>query len=302
MVARSLRAQEARIGVAAGAENMSRVPYFLDNFRWGHRLGDVTLRDQLVIACPHTGVPRAVQAANEALEFGVGRDEQDRWAVQSQTRCAAAVSDGRFVDEIVPVDIPADGGKPAHLSADESPRPATTYEALASLPTVYGSRTVTAGNAPGLSTGASAVVLTTRAIARDNGSTPIARVIATAMVSGPPERITSIPAVAAARVLDKAGVHLSQVKRIEINEAFAAVPLVSTLMLADHDRVRAKRLRELVNVNGGAIALGHPTGATGARLVITLVNELTRQGGGIGLATICGGIGEGEAILLEVEG
>jgi acetyl-CoA C-acetyltransferase len=302
MVARSVRAHEARIGVAAGAENMSRVPYFLDDFRWGHRLGDVTLRDQLVISCPHTGVPRAVQAANEALEFSVGREEQDRWAVQSQTRCAAAVSAGRFVDEIVPVDVGAGGGAPAHLSADESPRPATTYDALASLPTVYGSRTVTAGNAPGLSTGASAVVLTTRAIARSNRSAPIARVIATAMVSGPPERITSIPAVAAARVLDKAGVHLSQVKRIEINEAFAAVPLVSTLMLADRDRIRAKRLRELVNVNGGAIALGHPTGATGARLVITLVNELRRQGGGIGLATICGGIGEGEAILLEVEG
>jgi acetyl-CoA C-acetyltransferase len=300
LAARSLRAHDAAIAVAGGAENMSKVPYFLEDQRWGHRLGDVTLKDQLVISCPHTGVARAVQAANEALEFGIGRDRQDEWAVQSQARCAAAASAGRFDEELFPVDL--HGTADEQLRADESPRPQTTYEELARLPTIYGSRTVTAGNAPGLATGASAVVLATRGAAVRSGATPVARILGTAMVAGRAEGITSIPAVAAMKVLTKVGIGLSQVDLIEINEAFAAVPLVTSLILADRDTRAADRLRQRVNVNGGAIAIGHPTGATGARLVITLVHELQRRGGGIGMVAICGGIGEGEALVLEVEG
>jgi acetyl-CoA C-acetyltransferase len=173
-------------------------------------------------------------------------------------------------------------------------------EMLAGLPTVYGSRTVTAGNAPGLNTGASALLLMDRASARERGLAPLATVLATAMVSGHPARIASIPAVAARRVLEKAGRTLDEVDLIEVNEAFAAVPLVTTLALADGDEARAAAIREKVNVNGGALAIGHPTGATGARLVMTLAFELRRRGGGLGLVTICGGIGEGEAVLLDV--
>jgi acetyl-CoA C-acetyltransferase len=181
---------------------------------------------------------------------------------------------------------------------DESPRPETTLEALARLKTVNGSDTVTAGNAPGLSTGATSVVLLPAAEVAD----PVATVIETAMVSGPAQKVASIPAVAARRVLEQAGLTLEDVDLIEINEAFAAVPLVTTLVLADGDRDRADQLRERVNVNGGAVALGHPTGATGARLVMTLALELKRRGGGIGLVTICGGIGEGQAALIRVDG
>jgi acetyl-CoA C-acetyltransferase len=300
LAARSLRVHEASMAVAGGAENMSRVPYFLEGMRWGNRLGDVTLKDQLVISCPHTGVARAVQAADEALGFGIGRDRQDEWAAQSQARCAAAVSAGRFDDELFPVDLPGPGND--QLRADESPRPGTTYEDLARMPTVYGSQTVTAGNAPGLATGASAVVLATRAAALQNGCVPIARILGTAMVAGRAEGIASIPAVAARTVLAKVGIGLQHVDLIEINEAFAAVPLVTTLILAENDPRAADQLRQRVNVNGGAIALGHPTGATGARLVITLAHELRRRGGGIGMVAICGGVGEGEALLLEVEG
>jgi acetyl-CoA C-acetyltransferase len=300
LVARSLRCNEASIAVGGGAENMSRVPFFLEDMRWGHRLGDVTLKDQLVISCPHTGVARAVQAADEALGLGVGRDQQDEWAAQSQARCAGAVSAGRFHEELFAVDLR--GSVDGQLQADESPRPGTTYEDLARMPTVYGSRTVTAGNAPGLATGASAVVLATRAAALRYGCVPIARILSTAMVAGRPEGIASIPAVAARKALAKAGIGLPRVDLIEINEAFAAVPLVTTLILAEHDPQAADRLRQRVNVNGGAIALGHPTGATGARLLITLAHELRRRGGGIGLVTICGGVGEGEAVLLEAEG
>jgi acetyl-CoA C-acetyltransferase len=300
LTSRSLRCHEASIAVAGGAENMSKVPFFLEDMRWGHRLGDVTLKDQLVISCPHTGVARAIQAANEALGLGIGRDQQDEWAAQSQARCAAAVSAGRFDDELFAVDLP--GSAAGQLQADESPRPGTTYEDLARMPTVYGSQTVTAGNAPGLGTGASAVVLATRAAALRNGCVPMARILGTAMVAGPPEGIASIPAIAARKALASAGIGLPQVDLIEINEAFAAVPLVTTLLLADHDVRAADGLRQRVNVNGGAIALGHPTGATGARLVITLAHELRRRGGGIGLVAICGGVGEGEALVLEVEG
>jgi acetyl-CoA C-acetyltransferase len=288
----AVRAGEAAVAVAGGAENLSRVPYFLEDLRWGHSLGSVTLVDQLVISCPHTGVPRAVQASLEAAEHGIGREEQDAWALRSQQRAAAAVEAGRFADEIAPIDVEG-----VEVAFDESPRPDTTLEALARLKTVNGSDTVTAGNAPGLSTGATSVVL----VRGEDADHRVATVIETAMVSGPAQKVASIPAVAARRVLDRAGLTLDDVDLIEINEAFAAVPLVTTLVLADGDRDRAEALRERVNVNGGAVALGHPTGATGARLTMTLALELARRGGGVGLVTICGGIGEGQAALIRVD-
>ena len=297
---RSVAAGEARIALAGGAENLSRVPYFLEDMRWGHTLGRIELVDQLVISCPHTGVPRAVQAAVEAAEYGIGRVEQDEWALRSQQRCADAIANSRFDPEIVAVDVEDDGGIVQRVVADESPRPQTTLEVLGKLATVNGSSTVTAGNAPGLSTGATSVVLMPTAEAERRSMPLLATVVATTMVSGPPQKVASIPAVAARRVLDRAGVSLDDVALIEINEAFAAVPLVSTLVLADGDARAAERLREKTNVNGGAVAIGHPTGATGARLVMTLAFELARRGGGLGLVTICGGIGEGEAVLIRV--
>jgi acetyl-CoA C-acetyltransferase len=293
MAVGSIRAGEARVALAGGAENLSRVPYFLEDVRWGKSLGNIQLVDQLVISCPHTGVPRAVQASREAAEHGIGREEQDAWALRSQRRAAAAIDRGLFADEIAPVDVEG-----VDVSADESPRRDTTLEVLGRLKTVNGSETVTAGNAPGLSTGGTSVVLARE----DDASTRLATVIETTMVSGPPQKVASIPAVAARRVLEKAGLTLDDVDLIEINEAFAAVPLVTTLVLADGDRDRAEALRERVNVNGGAVALGHPTGATGARLVMTLALELNRRGGGVGLVTICGGIGEGQAALIRVDG
>jgi acetyl-CoA C-acetyltransferase len=297
MVTRAIRLGEISVGLAGGAENLSKVPYFVEDLRFGHRLGDIVLKDQLVISCSYTHTPRAVQAADEARLFDVSRAEQDEWALRSQQRYDWAQTQGRFTAERFPVALP-DG---TTLQVDESPRPGTRLENLAKLPTVYGSRTVTAGNAPGLSTGASSIVLMSRSRARERGLVPVATVLATAMASGHPSGITSIPAVAARRVLTRAGLTLADVDLIEINEAFAAVPLVTTLILADKDVAAAHALREKVNVNGGAIAIGHPTGATGARLVMTLANELRRRGGGIGLVTICGGIGEAEAALIRVD-
>lgn len=296
MISRAIRLAEIDMGLAGGAENLSKVPYFLEDMRWGRGLGDVTLKDQLVISCPHTHVPRAVQAANEAIAHGVTREHQDAWALRSQQRYAEAEAAGRFDAERTPVELPS-----SELTTDESPRPDTTAERLAKLSTVYGSETVTAGNAPGLSTGASSVMLMSRAEADRRGIEPLATIVTTALASGPPQSIASIPATAAKAALRRADLTLDDIALIEINEAFAAVPLVTTLVMSDMDVPAATQLRERVNVNGGSIAIGHPTGATGARLVMTLVQELTRRGGGHGLVTICGGIGEAESVIVRVD-
>lgn len=301
LVRRGLRLGETGVAIAGGAENLGRVPYFLD-LRWGHRLGDVQLTDQLVISCPHTHVPRAVQAAQEAAAFGVTRAEQDDWALRSHQRYGAALEAGRLADEIVPVDLETVDGRRAVADRDESYRADVSLDKLAALTTVYGSDTVTAGNAPGLSAGASAVVLATEAAATVGGLPKLATIVSMARASGSPEKITSIPAEAASRALRLAGLDLDGIDLIEVNEAFAAVPLVTTLVLADGDRGRAEKLREIVNVNGGAVAIGHPTGATGARMLMTAAFELRRRGGGTALVTLCGGIGEAEAAVIRVAG
>ena len=309
MASRGIRLGDTRIAVAGGTENMSKVPYFLTAQRWGHSLGDVTLKDQLVIADPMTGKPRALQAGEEAVEYGVTREEQDAWAVRSHERTLGARLAGRYAEEIMPIKVPQPKGEPTLFGEDESVRPGTTLEKLAALPTIYGSPTVTAGNAPGLNTGASAMVLMSPDEADRRGREPLATLIGWAMASGHPDKLASIPAESARLVLDQVGLTIDDMDLIEINEAFAAVPLVSTLVMAGGDRQRAEAIRRRTNVNGGAIAIGHPTGATGARLVMTLIYELRRRRAAAGedrpyygVATICGGIGEAEAIVVKVAG
>jgi acetyl-CoA C-acetyltransferase len=206
----------------------------------------------------------------------------------------------------MPIEVPQPKGEPIVFTEDESVRPDTTLEKLAKLKTVYGSPTVTAGNAPGLNTGASAMVLMAPEEAEKRGNEPLATLISWAMASGHPDRIASIPAESARLALEKVGMTVDDIDLIEINEAFAAVPLVSTLVMAGRDRGKAEEIRAKTNVNGGSIAIGHPTGATGARLVMTLIYELRRrrrESNGrpyFGLVTICGGIGEGEAVIVKV--
>jgi acetyl-CoA C-acetyltransferase len=298
LASRSLRLGESSIAVAGGAENLSRVPYFIESARFGQRLGDIVLADQLVISCQHTGIPRAVQASVEAAAYGIDRAQQDEWAHRSQEAYARAQQSGFFADEIAPIEIEERPGLPSTMSDDEPPRPRTTLEGLAKLQTIYGSDTVTAGNAPDLSSGASALVLAHDSVER--GSNPPAILFGWSMASGDPQHIASMPAVAAQLALTRTGLALHDVDVLEINEAFAAVPLVSTLLLAGSDAAELHQLRQRTNVNGGAVAVGHPTGATGARLVMTTINELTRRGGGTGLVTMCGGIGEAEAVVVRV--
>ena len=308
LASRSIRLGDSNIAAAGGTENMSKVPYFLTDQRWGHRLGDVVLKDQLVIACPMTGRPRAVQAGEEAVEYNISREEQDRWALRSHQNYLAAREACKFADELMPIAVPQRRGDPIIFTEDESPRADSSLEKLAKLPLIYNSPTVTAGNAPGLNTGASATVLMSTAAAEQRGQKPLATLISWAMASGHPDRIASIPAESARLALEKVNMTVDQMDLIEINEAFAAVPLVSTLIMANGDQDKAADIRARTNVNGGAIAIGHPTGATGARLVITLIYELRRRRNSAGdsrpyygLATLCGGIGEAEAIIVKVD-
>jgi acetyl-CoA C-acetyltransferase len=309
MASRSIRLGEARIALAGGTENMSKVPYFLTDFRWGHRLGDVHLKDQLVIADPMTGKPRAVQAGEEAVEFGITREDQDRWAVRSNERYFQAKAACKFADELMAIDVPQERGQPIPFTDDESPRADVALEKLAKLPLIYGSPTVTAGNAPGLNTGSTAMVLMSMEEAGRRGKKPLGTLMGWAMASGHPDRIASIPAESGRMALEKVGLTIDQIDLIEINEAFAAVPLVSTLIMAGRDQKKAEEIRAKTNVNGGSIAIGHPTGATAARMIMTLMYELRRrrqaEGGSrpfYGLATLCGGIGEGEAVIVKVDG
>ena len=290
---------DAKITVGGGSENMSNVPYFLEDLRWGKRMGDIVLKDIMVVSCPYTGEPRAKQAGDVALELGISREMQDEWAYRSQMYYQEAFKAGKFKDEIKPYTVHTKKGDIV-ITDDQQPRPDTTLEGLAKLKTVNQSPTVTAGNAPGLNTGASALVLMAESEAKRRGIKPLATIVAHAQASGHPKYIATIPAFAAKKALDKAGMTVDQMDVIEINEAFAVMPLASTIYLGDNDPAKVEAIRAKTNINGGAIAIGHPTGATGGRLVMTMAYELQRRGGGYGLCTICGGVGESEAFIIRV--
>jgi acetyl-CoA C-acetyltransferase len=300
MAMRAIQLGDAEIAIGGGSENMSNVPYFLEDLRWGKRLGEVVLKDILYVSCPYTGEPRAKQAGEVALEYGVTREMQDEWACRSQKLYDEAFKVGKFKDEIVAIELSQKKGDPIVIQDDQSPRPGTTLEALAKLKPVNQSPTVTAGNAPGLSTGAAMALLMSGDEAKKRGIKPLATIIAHAQASEHPKGIASIPAHAAKKALKKAGMTIEQMDVVEINEAFAAMPLVSTILMGEKDEARIAAIREKTNVNGGAIAIGHPTGATGARLLMTMIRELKRRGGGYGLCTICGGVGESECFIVKV--
>jgi acetyl-CoA C-acetyltransferase len=291
---------EASIVIAGGMENMSQTPYLIPQMRWGARLGDITIRDELVIRNAYLDMPMAKYAGEVAVEKGVDRREQDEWALRSHQRWAKANEKGKFVDELVPVEIPSQKKEKGFLTQDEHPRPDTTIEKLSALQPVYGSPTVTAGNASGIADGATAILVMTREEALKRGMEPLGRIVTYAAICGEPRESPLLPAFAIKKALYQADLTLEEMKLIEINEAFAAMPLVSTLVLGEFDRTKTEKLRERVNVNGGAIAIGHPIGATGARLLMHILYELRRRGGGYGVVAICGAIGQADAAIVEV--
>jgi acetyl-CoA C-acetyltransferase len=282
-----IRAGDAELVVTGGMESMSNAPYILKRARFGYRLGDGTLIDLMThdgLTSSFDGQHMVQQASFVSRELGIPREEQDRWALRSHERAAAAQDAGTFDDEIVAV---------GDVAADESVRRDTTYEKLAGLKPVFDPEgTTTAGNAPGVNDGASCVIVCSEDFAKRRGLEPLATVLAQGYVADEFAYLARTPAKAGAQALERAGKTIQDVKRVEINEAFASVATNSTKLLGADP--------ELVNVNGGAVALGHPIGASGGRILATMVHELRREGGGIGLAAICSGGGQGDALLIEV--
>lgn len=292
-----IRAGDASVIVAGGMESMSNVPYGLPNARYGYRMGDQTVKDLMMhdgLTCPFAAVPMAIHGSNVAEEYGVDREAQDAWAYRSQLRAAQAVQNGIFAEEIVAVPVPQKKGEPLLVTQDEAPRPDTTMEILAKLPPVYKKDgTITAGNAPGINDGAAAMVLMADGKAKELGIKPLATILGHAQVGAEAPYIATTPGLAIQKLLHKTGRKLDEIDLFEVNEAFAAVTLISGQIVGWD--------AEKVNVNGGAIALGHPIGASGARIIMHLVYELRRRGGGLGIAAICSGAAQGDAILLKVE-
>ena len=282
-----IRAGGHELVVTGGMESMSNAPYLATKARFGYRIGNGELVDHMVfdgLTSSFDGLHMVEQASHVSRELGISREEQDQWAYRSHQRAAAAQVDGRFDEEIVSVN---------GVTADESVRPDTTFEKLASLRPVFDpDGTTTAGNAPGVNDGASCVVVCSEEFARRRNIPVLATIVAQGYVADDFAYLARTPARAGEQALGKAGKTIDDVKRVEINEAFASVAKNSTRMLGADE--------EIVNVNGGAVALGHPIGASGGRIVGTMVHELRRNGGGLGLAAICSGGGQGDALLIEV--
>jgi len=297
----AIRAGEGEVFVTGGVESMSRAPWALlkptDTFPRGvPEMADTVLGWRFVnprLEGRHT-ISLGETAEVVAQEYGIGREAQDRFALESQRRAADALAAGRFRAETVPVPVPQRKGPPLTVEADEHPRPETTLEKLAQLPPAFRKGgTVTAGNSSGLNDGAAALVIVEAERARALGLRPLARIVSSAVAGVAPERMGMGPVPASRKALERAGVALTELALTELNEAFASQSLACIREL-ELDPAR-------VNVNGGAIALGHPLGCSGARILTTLVHELRRRGGGFGLATMCIGVGQGIATVVEVE-
>ncbi len=282
-----IRTGQHDVVVTGGMESMSNAPYLLPKARFGYRLGHGQVLDHMVfdgLQSTFDGLHMVEQASLVSRELGITREAQDAWAYRSHQRAAQAQAAGLFDDEIVPV---------GDVVADESIRPDTTLEKLASLSPVFDPEgTTTAGNAPGVNDGASCVVVCSEAWAGAHGIEPLATIVGQAAIADDFAYLARTPARAGHQALEAAGRTTGDLTRVEINEAFASVAWNSTQLLGVDE--------EIVNVNGGAVALGHPIGASGGRIVGTLVHELRRQGGGLGLVAICSGGGQGDALLVEV--
>jgi acetyl-CoA C-acetyltransferase len=287
MADQMIRAGDHSVIVAGGMESMSNAPYLLKKARFGYRLGDGVLIDSMTsdgLTSTFDELHMVAQASLVSRELGISREDQDRWALRSHQRAVDAIDSGRFDDEIVPV---------GDVTTDEGPRRDTSYERLSQLQPVFDpAGTTTAGNAPGVNDGAGALVVTSEEFARERGLEILATIVSQAYVADDFAYLARTPALAGLRALEKAGKSIDDVKRVELNEAFSSVVLNSTAMLGTDP--------EHVNVNGGAVALGHPIGASGARILATMIHELRRNGGGLGLAAICSGGGQGDALLLEI--
>jgi acetyl-CoA C-acetyltransferase len=295
IVDQAVRAGDLEVAVAGGMESMSGAPYLLKQARFGFRMGDAKALDGMVhdgLTNPFSGKHMGAEADEVGEELEITRADMDKFALRSHELAIQATDEGRLPEEIVPVTISSRKGDTT-VEIDEAPRRESSLEALAKLPGALNKEgSHTAGNAPGVNDGASCVVVTSEEFAKRRGLTVLATILSQAYVADDFAYLARTPARAGHAALEKAGKSIGDVERVEINEAFSSVALNSTRLLGADE--------EIVNVNGGAVALGHPIGASGGRIVGTMVHELRRNGGGLGLAAICSGGGGGDALLVEV--
>jgi acetyl-CoA C-acetyltransferase len=297
IIDQAIRAGDMHVGVGGGMESMSKAPYLLPQARFGYRMGDAKMLDAMVhdgLTNPFSGKQMFVEATEVGEELEMTRADLDRWALRSHERALAAIDDGRMAEETVSVTVKGRKGDTL-VEVDEGPRRGSSLEALAKLPGLVGKEgSHTAGNSPGVNDGGGALVLSSEEWAQANGKEALAEIVAHAQSANDFAYLATTPASAAKKALDKAGLQPGDIDLWEINEAFASVTLNSIRMLGIDE--------ERVNVNGGAVALGHPIGASGARILGSLVHELRRRGGGYGCAAICSGGGQGDAVILKVGG
>jgi acetyl-CoA C-acetyltransferase len=294
LIDQAVRAGDLDIAVGGGMESMSRAPYLLPNARSGFRMGDVKALDAMThdgLTNPFTGKQMAPEASDVAEELEISRSDMDKYALRSHQLAVQAIDEGRLAEEIVSVTVKSRKGE-TEVETDEGPRPEASIETMAKLKPINEGGSHTAGNSPGVNDGAGALVLSSDEWAKANGKEVLATILAQGAVADDFAYLAKTPARATEQALEKAGLSVDDIDLFEINEAFASVALNSMRMLGVDE--------SKVNVNGGAIALGHPIGASGARILTTLIHELRRRGGGRGVAAICSGGGQGDAVVVEV--
>ena len=297
----AIKLREIEVAIGGGATSFSQEPLIVRGLRFsGFRIGDVKMEDPLFQLGYKDYNPVSVDTDNVAAEYGITRTEQDEWALRSHQNYGKAWKEGKFKNEIIPLEIPQKSKEPLVLDIDEQYREDATLEKLSKLKPIYGCKAVTAGNAPGLNDGATAILFMRREKAEELHLEPIGTIVAMTSIAIHPNRMPEGPGIAIKKVLDLAKMKLDQIDVIEINEAFAAVPLVSIEVLCHRDKALAKAIQKKTNINGSAIAVGHPNTASGARIMMTLAYELRRRGGGYAVGAICGGLAQADACIIKV--
>lgn len=297
----AMKLGEIDVAIGGGATSFSQEPQIVRGLRFGgFRMGDVKMEDPLFALGYKDFNPVSSDTDDVAHEYGLERVEQDEWAMRSHAKYGEAWESGKFKEEIIPLEIRLPKQAPFMLEIDEQYRPDISMERLSKLKPIYGCRSITAGNAPGLNDGATAILFMTGEKANELGLEPLASIVAMTSIAMAPQRMPEAPGIAMKKVLRMADLSEEDIDVMEINEAFAAVPLVSLQVLCDGDKGKATRLHRKTNVNGSAIAVGHPNTASGARIMMNLIYELRRRGGGLAMGAICGGLAQGDACIIKV--
>jgi acetyl-CoA C-acetyltransferase len=298
----AMKLGEIDVAIGGGATSFSQEPLIVRNLRYqGFRMGNVNMEDPLLALGYKDYNPVSVDSDDVAISHGIEREEMDEWALRSHQNYGAAFDAGKFKEEIFPIEVKISRQDPFVLEKDEQYRENMSMEMLGRLKPIYGSKGITAGNAPGLNDGATAILFMTRKKADELGLEPLASIVSMTSIATKPNNLPEGPAFAMQKALELAGLGIDDIDVMEVNEAFAAVTLVSTYLLGDKDKAKVEAIRKKTNINGSAIAIGHPNTASGARVMMNLMYELRRRGGGYAMGSICGGLAQADAAIIKVE-